>query len=143
MSDVVENATSRYPPGELGMPEFTTPRLENIAISHRGRLDFLAIFCGRLRSYRACGDAGWDLFENFVLDCDCRELRRGASLVALEPQVFDLLAYLIENRELVRGKRRSSGGDLGWPRCFGINLEQPCCIGAGSHLGTVVKSSAS
>ena len=31
------------------------------------------------------------LFENCVLDTDRRELRRGTNLVAVEPQVFDLL----------------------------------------------------
>ena len=33
-----------------------------------------------------------------------RELWRGAAAVAVEPQVFDLLAYLIENRERVVSK---------------------------------------
>src|SRR5499426_4796857 len=41
------------------------------------------------------------LFEDFVLDTDCRELLRGADVVAVEPQVFDLLVYLIRNRERV------------------------------------------
>jgi TolB-like protein/Tfp pilus assembly protein PilF len=43
-------------------------------------------------------------FENYVLDTDRRELRRGSGLVSVEPQVFDLLAYLIENRERVVSK---------------------------------------
>jgi len=34
-------------------------------------------------------------FENFVLDANRRELRQGDGLVAVEPQVFDLLEYLI------------------------------------------------
>jgi pimeloyl-ACP methyl ester carboxylesterase/DNA-binding winged helix-turn-helix (wHTH) protein len=33
-----------------------------------------------------------------------RELRRGADLIALEPQVFDLLVYLVENRDRVVSK---------------------------------------
>ena len=41
------------------------------------------------------------LFEEYALDPDCRELRRGAALVAVEPQVFDLLLYLIQNRQRV------------------------------------------
>jgi TolB-like protein/tetratricopeptide (TPR) repeat protein len=41
------------------------------------------------------------LFENFAFDTDRRELRRGAELVAIPPQVFDLLDYLIRNRERV------------------------------------------
>lgn len=40
-------------------------------------------------------------FEDYALDTDRRELRRGSILVALEPQVFDLLEYLIRNRERV------------------------------------------
>jgi adenylate cyclase len=35
------------------------------------------------------------------MELDRRELRRGASLIAVEPQVFDLLEYLIRNRERV------------------------------------------
>jgi TolB-like protein len=41
------------------------------------------------------------LFEDFSLDVRRRELRRGADLLTLEPKVFDLLAFLIENRERV------------------------------------------
>ena len=44
------------------------------------------------------------LFEDYVLDTDRRELRRGPAPVSVEPQVFDLLAYLIQNRERVVGK---------------------------------------
>jgi DNA-binding winged helix-turn-helix (wHTH) protein/tetratricopeptide (TPR) repeat protein len=43
-------------------------------------------------------------FENLCLDTDLRELRRGVDLVALEPQVFDLLEYLIRNRDRVVSK---------------------------------------
>jgi DNA-binding winged helix-turn-helix (wHTH) protein/tetratricopeptide (TPR) repeat protein len=41
------------------------------------------------------------IFDNYALDPDRRELRSGASAVALEPQVFDLLVYLIRHREHV------------------------------------------
>ena len=44
------------------------------------------------------------LFGDHVLDIDRRELRRGSELIALEPQVFDLLVYLIRNRERVVSK---------------------------------------
>jgi pimeloyl-ACP methyl ester carboxylesterase/DNA-binding winged helix-turn-helix (wHTH) protein len=40
-------------------------------------------------------------FENYRLDTDRRELRRGSELVAVEPQVFDLLLYLVQNRDRV------------------------------------------
>jgi TolB-like protein/Flp pilus assembly protein TadD len=44
------------------------------------------------------------VFEDFVLDTDRRVLRRGSDAIALEPQVFDLLSYLIGNRERVVSK---------------------------------------
>jgi DNA-binding winged helix-turn-helix (wHTH) protein/pimeloyl-ACP methyl ester carboxylesterase len=43
-------------------------------------------------------------FENFALDCERRELRAHGAIVPVEPQVFDLLVYLIENRERVVSK---------------------------------------
>ena len=39
--------------------------------------------------------------ENQTLDADRRELRRGSELIALEPQVPDLLLHLIRNRRVV------------------------------------------
>ncbi|MBR1280391.1 winged helix-turn-helix domain-containing tetratricopeptide repeat protein [Bradyrhizobium sp. AUGA SZCCT0283] len=44
------------------------------------------------------------LFENYALDIDRRELRRGPNVIAIAPKVFDLLNYLISNRERVVGK---------------------------------------
>jgi TolB-like protein len=44
------------------------------------------------------------LFEDYTLDTDRRELRRGRGLVPTEPQVFDVLAYLIANRDRVVSK---------------------------------------
>jgi pimeloyl-ACP methyl ester carboxylesterase len=41
------------------------------------------------------------LFEDHALDTDRRELRRNRELVAVEPQVFDLIEYLIRNRTRV------------------------------------------
>ena len=43
-------------------------------------------------------------FGDHVLDIERRELRRGAEPVALEPQVFDLLVYLLRNRGRVVSK---------------------------------------
>ena len=40
-------------------------------------------------------------FKGHRLDCERRELRRGGELVAVEPQVFDLLRFLIEQRARV------------------------------------------
>jgi TolB-like protein len=38
-------------------------------------------------------------FGDQVLDLDRRELRRSGELIELEPQVFDLLVYLVQNRD--------------------------------------------
>jgi TolB-like protein/Tfp pilus assembly protein PilF len=43
-------------------------------------------------------------FENFALDSERLELRAAGAVVAVEPQVFDLLLYLIENRQRVVSK---------------------------------------
>ena len=44
------------------------------------------------------------LFEDYAFDPDRRELHRGADVVSIAPQVFDLLDYLIRNRERVVSK---------------------------------------
>src|ERR1700755_3546504 len=44
------------------------------------------------------------LFEDYTLDTERRELHRGADAVSIAPQVFDLLDYLIRNRERVVSK---------------------------------------
>jgi TolB-like protein len=44
------------------------------------------------------------LFENYALDTDRRELHRGTDVIAIAPRVFDLLNYLIGNRERVVSK---------------------------------------
>ena len=41
------------------------------------------------------------LFENYCLDADRRELKRGSELIAIGPKVFDLLLFLVQNREQV------------------------------------------
>ena len=43
-------------------------------------------------------------FEDFVLDNGRRELRAGGTIVSIEPQVFNLLVYLIENRDRVAAR---------------------------------------
>ena len=40
-------------------------------------------------------------FANQTLDAERRELRRGDALIPVEPQVFDLLLYLVRNRDRV------------------------------------------
>jgi TolB-like protein len=44
------------------------------------------------------------LFDDCALDMDRRELHRGEGQVAIEPQVFDLLAHLIRHRDRVVSK---------------------------------------
>ena len=44
------------------------------------------------------------LFDEYAFDTDRRELYRGADVISVAPQVFDLLDYLIRNRERVVSK---------------------------------------
>jgi DNA-binding winged helix-turn-helix (wHTH) protein len=44
------------------------------------------------------------LFDGYLLDTDRRELRRGSALLPVEPQVFDLLVFLVRNRDRVVSK---------------------------------------
>jgi TolB-like protein len=44
------------------------------------------------------------IFENHTLNTDRRELRRGRELIAAEPQVFDLLIFLLTHRDRVVSK---------------------------------------
>jgi hypothetical protein len=39
------------------------------------------------------------LFEDYAFDTDRRELRQRGDMVPIEPQAFDLLEYLIRNRD--------------------------------------------
>src|SRR5262245_25794466 len=70
-------------------------------ICHRGGLDN----CLRTASQSRFKAAAMQfLFADYVLDTDLRELHRGAEPIAVEPQVFDLLAYLVQNRNHVVSK---------------------------------------
>jgi len=44
------------------------------------------------------------LFDDYSLDVERRELRRGSELIPIEPLAFDLLEFLIRNRERVVSK---------------------------------------
>ena len=68
--------------------------------------------CGTTRPEMACRSKAIDdetigmkpvqfHFSDHVLDVNLRELTRGGESVAVEPQVFDLLVHLIENRDHV------------------------------------------
>ena len=70
------------------------------------RQDFLDFSCLKPWYFmqRPCAGLEFNvryLFEDYALDIDRRELLRGTGLVSVEPQVFDLLLYLIRNRERV------------------------------------------
>ena len=53
------------------------------------------------------------VLDGHTLDVDRRELRRGGNPVAATPQVFDLLLYLIRNRDRVVGKDELIGSVWG------------------------------
>jgi len=55
----------------------------------------------RAGGYPDAGQAVQFVFGDYSLDDGRRELRRGQNLVQLEPQVFDLLVYLVRNRDRV------------------------------------------
>src|SRR5262249_32973420 len=71
-----------------------------------------AYSCGIRRAKALAGDGtfiqGSDslryLFEDFALDPERRELSRGSNPVPVAPQAFDLLDYLIRNRDRVVSK---------------------------------------
>jgi DNA-binding winged helix-turn-helix (wHTH) protein len=52
-------------------------------------------------------------FDQYCVDVKSRELRTGANLIEVEPQVFDLLVYLIENRDRVVSKDEILGAVWG------------------------------
>jgi DNA-binding winged helix-turn-helix (wHTH) protein/alpha-beta hydrolase superfamily lysophospholipase len=52
----------------------------------------------------SCGGNVLFLFEDFALDSERRELRTGGKILSIEPQVFDVLLHLIENRHRVVSK---------------------------------------
>ena len=72
----------------------------------------LALFPRTAGSFTESGRASFHgdhvkyVFGNHILDTERRELRRGPKPVAVEPQVFDLLVYLVENRERVVSKEQ-------------------------------------
>jgi adenylate cyclase len=57
------------------------------------------------------------LFEDYALDTDRRELHHRSTLISIEPQVFDVLEYLIRNRDRVVSKDVARLG-LAWTDCF-------------------------
>jgi len=67
----------------------------------------LYLCAGHSLRERLCSDCKWAmtyLFGNCELDNALRELRRDGAARAIEPQVFDLLLYLLENRDRMVSK---------------------------------------
>jgi len=91
------------------MPTPCRDCLEPTLIFLRDGLDFfLRRECRRVENVRRSRGRGTRklllIFEDYSLDRHRRELRRGGSLQHIEPQVFDLLLFLIDNRERVVSK---------------------------------------
>ena len=61
-------------------------------------------------------------FDDYVLDTDRRELRRGDGLLPVEPKVFDLLVYLIGGR--------APGRQQGGPDCRSVDGSGGLRLGA-------------
>jgi DNA-binding winged helix-turn-helix (wHTH) protein len=68
------------------------------------------------------------VFDNFTFDVDKRELRAGKRVVELQPQVFDLLEFLLANRDRVVTKDELLA-TVARAECLGIHHSEPhqCC----------------
>ena len=64
-------------------------------------------------------------FAGNVLDTTRYELSHGGELVHVEPQVFDVLAYLVEHRDRVVTKAELAGLRLGAPVRVGVGVDDP------------------
>ncbi len=72
-------------------------------------------------------------FEDFTLDTGRRELRRGTELIALEPQVFDLLVFLIDNHDRVVSKDDIIMAVWQGRAISELDIDQPPQCGAPRH----------
>ena len=72
-------------------------------------------------------------FEDCLLDTDRRELRRGNQLVAIEPQVLDVLDLPDRKPRSRRQQRRPHRVGLARPDRLGFDPGQPHQCGAQSH----------
>jgi len=148
-------------------------RLEETAKAEAGALDerltfpvraaYLAFRSAleRLSAISAATQREWQFalsLRGFEFDTDRRELHRGTDLVSIEPLVFDLLDYLIRNKERVvskddphqhhleRAQRVRCSADNA-PECrpecdwrFPVRnsaSSKPCRAGASAFVGTV------
>ena len=65
------------------------------------------------------------LFDGYALDPERRELRHSNKLIPIEPQVFDLLEYLVRNRDRVVSKDHIFDAIWHGRAVFGIGADQP------------------
>ena len=70
------------------------------------------------------------VFGDYVLDPDRRELTRGSEAVAVGPQVFDLLLYLVREPRARRQQGRAAGRGVGRADRLRIDPDQPHQCGA-------------
>ena len=63
------------------------------------------------------------VFDDFVIDLDSREVRRGGTPVSLSPKAFQLLGILVSNRAKAMSKRELQ--EQLWPETFVVekNIE--------------------
>ena len=74
------------------------------------------------------------LFDDYAVDTDLREIRRGTVRISAGPQVFDLLVYLIRNRHRVVGKDDFAGGGMAGANRIGIDPNEPRqCLAEGDR----------
>ena len=64
-------------------------------------------------------------FEDCALDTRLRELRRDGELIAMQPQVFDLLVHLLKHRDHVVSRDDLIAVGMGRPDRFGFDARQP------------------
>ena len=79
-------------------------------------------------------------FGNHVLDVGRRELCRGSEPIAVEPQVFDLLLYLLQNRDRVASTRRSNRFNMGRPDRVGFYPDQSTSRARETRLATAAET---
>jgi DNA-binding winged helix-turn-helix (wHTH) protein len=70
-------------------------------------------------------------FDEYTLDTDRRELRRGDGLLPVEPKVFDLLVHLIGRRDQVVSKEDLIAGGLAGQGRLRLGADQLHQCGSG------------
>jgi TolB-like protein/Tfp pilus assembly protein PilF len=87
-----------------GVPHGTPPKAALPCIRRRYRPVHIALNLGNVPLYEFEKAGMQFVFADHVLDTDRRELRRSSKPIAVEPQVLDLLMYLLRNHDRVVSK---------------------------------------